>query len=80
MHSKDRLGDIDTDCRNRLHSQLLRIVEASKGPSVHSRARGASIADIGTLGHFTFSTGGIAQVPSIAAFRGEYSRAWRENG
>ena len=40
----------------------------------------ASIADIGTLGHFTFSTGGIAQVPSIAALRGEYSRAWRENG
>ena len=27
------------------------------------------------LAHFTFSTGGIAQVPSIAAFRGEYSRA-----
>src|SRR5712691_1620491 len=32
------------------------------------------------LGHFTFSTGGIAQVPSIAVLRGEYSRAWRENG
>ena len=29
---------------------------------------------------YTFSTGGIAQVPSIAVLRGEYSRAWRENG
>jgi len=37
-------------------------------------------ADIGRRGYFTCCTGGIAQVPSIAALRGEYSRAWREKG
>src|SRR5262249_34121619 len=31
MHLKDRLGDIETDCRNRLHSWLLRIVGALSG-------------------------------------------------
>src|SRR6516225_2401621 len=33
MHLKDRLGDIKTDCRNRLHSWLLRIVGALSGIS-----------------------------------------------
>src|SRR5215467_14269956 len=31
MHLKDRLGDIETDCRNRLHSWLLRIVGTLSG-------------------------------------------------
>src|SRR5262245_17141099 len=33
-----------------------------------------------TCRHFTCLTGGIAQVPSSAAERGEYRRAWMENG
>jgi hypothetical protein len=33
MHLKDRLGDIETDCRNQLHRWLLRIVGASNGPT-----------------------------------------------
>src|ERR1700757_4142060 len=37
MHLKDRLCDIETDCRNRLHRELLRIVGASNG--AHSLAR-----------------------------------------
>jgi hypothetical protein len=32
-------------------------------------------ADIGMFNHFTSSTGGMTQLPSIAALRGEYSLA-----
>ena len=34
MHLKDRLGDIETDCRNRLHRWLLRIMGASNGAHI----------------------------------------------
>src|SRR5207344_2242380 len=33
MHLKDRLGDVETDCRNRLHVWLLRIVGALTAPT-----------------------------------------------
>ena len=33
VHLKDRLGDVETDCRDRLHSWLLRIVGALTAPT-----------------------------------------------
>src|SRR5215831_4332334 len=33
MHLKDRFGDVETDCRNRLHVWLLRIVGALTAPT-----------------------------------------------
>src|SRR5262249_12809289 len=33
MDLKNRLRDIETDCRDRLHVELLRIVEASTAPT-----------------------------------------------
>ena len=33
VHLKDRLGDVETDCRNRLHDWLLRIVGALTAPT-----------------------------------------------
>jgi hypothetical protein len=35
MHLKHRLRDIETDCRNRLHCWLLRIVAAFNSPRIH---------------------------------------------
>ena len=35
VHLKDRLGDVETDCRDRLHSWLLRIVGALTAPHIH---------------------------------------------
>src|SRR6516165_11641940 len=32
MHLKDRLGDVETDCRDRLHDWFLRIVGALAAP------------------------------------------------
>src|SRR6516162_5598346 len=48
MHLKDRLGDIETDCRNRLHRWLLRIMGASNGAPYpwHSRAGGGAVHSI----------------------------------
>jgi hypothetical protein len=33
MYLEDRLGDVETDCRNRLHDWLLRIVGALTAPT-----------------------------------------------
>ena len=52
----------------------LSFTDFRQGPS------GSCQSQIAMSNQCTFSTGGIAQVPSIAALRGEYSRAWRENG
>src|SRR5215831_6235866 len=52
MHLKDQLGDIETDCRNRLHRWLLRIMGTSNGAPYpwHSRAGGGAVHSI-TRGH-----------------------------
>jgi hypothetical protein len=48
MDLKDRLGDIETDCCNRLHRWLLQIVGASKQRphTWHSRALGGAVHGI----------------------------------
>src|SRR4249919_3296519 len=55
MDLKDRLGDIETDCRNRLHRELLQIVGASNSAHILGtlvpleEPSTASIADIATV-------------------------------
>src|SRR5215469_9464774 len=47
VHLKDRLSDIKTDCRNRLHAWLLRIVGASTGSTSMALAcRGGAVHSI----------------------------------
>src|ERR1035437_7197437 len=77
VNLKDRLGDIETDCRNRLHDWILRIVRASTAPPIHGtrvpveEPSTASEADICTHSSITSSavessTGGSVTPSALA--------------
>src|SRR5262245_29931564 len=82
MHLKDRLGDVETDRRNRLHAELLRIVGASNSTHIFgtyvpveepSTASGAAVSDCSKVPFYSItssaraSSAGGTSSPSVLA-------------